>query len=377
MLRWFRRLKRHWQRSDHDHPLRKRGKAVLLRPPMSRHDDRDAALETIMLALENDSTLISNKGSVGFLRARPHAGLKQFGDRLICQQDFKPAAEGLELGSYKLVEKIATSCSMVLLLPDRQKNQTFADFAQAMDLLEDGGILMVGLHNDWGAKRFEKHLADFAGLIGNLSKYHCRAFWVRKTASVNETLLAEWRSFGEMQRILEGRFWSCPGLFNWDEIDKGSQLLVDHLPKRLHGKVADLGSSWGFLSDFITRNHENVTLLDLFEADRIALEAAKRNLGNIPVKLRPQFHWADVTKGVGEAKYDFIVMNPPFHEGRHSDYGLGAKFIAAAARALKPGGQLWMVANRHLPYERYFPEVFVHSSVPIQNSGFKVMMGVK
>jgi 16S rRNA (guanine1207-N2)-methyltransferase len=344
---------------------------------MSRHDDRNAALETIMLALENDPQLIPGKGQVGFLRARPHAGLKQFSDRLICQQDFKTAAEALELGSYKLVDRITEKCSLILLLPDRQKEQTLADFAHAYDQLDMGGVLMVGLHNDWGAKRYEKHLAELAGEIQTLSKYHCRAFWIHKTEKVNETLLEEWRRFGELQRILEGRFWSCPGLFNWDEIDKGSQLLVENLPKNINGKVADLGSSWGFLSDFIMRNYPDITLLDLFEADRIALEAAKRNLGSIHVKLRAQYHWADVTKGVGEARYDFIVMNPPFHEGRHTDHLLGAKFIAAAARALKPGGQLWMVANRHLPYERYFPEVFAQSSIPVQNNGFKVMMGVK
>jgi hypothetical protein len=51
---------------------------------MSRHDDRNAALETIMLALENDPQLVPGKGKVGFLRARPHVALKQFIDRLIC-----------------------------------------------------------------------------------------------------------------------------------------------------------------------------------------------------------------------------------------------------------------------------------------------------
>jgi 16S rRNA (guanine1207-N2)-methyltransferase len=30
---------------------------------------------------------------------------------------------------------------------------------------------------------------------------------------------------------------------------------------------------------------------------------------------------------------------------------LGRAFIAAARRALTPQGQLWLVANRHLPYE--------------------------
>lgn len=44
-------------------------------------------------------------------------------------------------------------------------------------------------------------------------------------------------------------------------------------------------------------------------------------------------------------------MNPPFHIGRASDPELGRAFIRAAARMLSPRGQLYMVANRHLPYE--------------------------
>jgi 16S rRNA (guanine1207-N2)-methyltransferase len=43
-------------------------------------------------------------------------------------------------------------------------------------------------------------------------------------------------------------------------------------------------------------------------------------------------------------------MNPPFHNGRDADPDLGLGFIRAAHRGLAPGGRLWMVANRQLPY---------------------------
>ena len=46
-----------------------------------------------------------------------------------------------------------------------------------------------------------------------------------------------------------------------------------------------------------------------------------------------------------------MIMNPPFHQGRAAEPDLGAAFIAAAARILKPHGRLMMVANRQLPYE--------------------------
>src|SRR5207249_2656934 len=121
------------------------------------------------------------------------------------------------------------------------------------------------------------------------------------------------------RQIAEGRFWSRPGLFSWDEIDEGSKLLTEHLPRNLSGRAADLGCGWGFLADFVLRNLRRVESLDVFEADRTALECARRNLSEIATEAKLNFHWADVTRGVGERRYDFIVMNAPFHEGRQAD----------------------------------------------------------
>ena len=68
----------------------------------------------------------------------------------------------------------------------------------------------------------------------------------------------------------------------------------------------------------------------------------------------------------------FVVMNPPFHDGGAEDRSLGAAFIAAAARALKPGGRLLMVANRHLPYEAPLREAFGKVALLAETGGYKV-----
>jgi len=66
-------------------------------------------------------------------------------------------------------------------------------------------------------------------------------------------------------------------------------------------------------------------------------------------------------------------MNPPFHTGRSVDPTLGRSFITASARLLKPQGMLWMVANRHLPYEK---TLMAHFSKVVDlggNARFKVL----
>jgi len=344
---------------------------------MSRDFARDQALETILLALELEPELVPVSGRIAFMHARVHPRLREFGDRLVCHQDFKPQAAALESAGWRCPETLEGKFSLILLLPDRQREETLADMALAFDLLEDDGVLMVGLHNDWGAKRFEKNLAEFAGEVGTLSKHHCRAFWARKTDDLDQEEWREWREMGEFRRVIDDRFWSRPGLFSWDEIDHGSQFLADHLPETIQGRVADLGAAWGFLSDFVMRKYPEVVSLDCFEADRAAVECLRRNLGSIPCRYKAKVHWFDVSEGVRENRYDFIVMNPPFHEGRQPDPLLGAKFIAAAHRALKPEGQLWMVANRHMPYEHLLAEIFRESKLVIQEGGFKVLTGLK
>ena len=212
---------------------------------------------------------------------------------------------------------------MVVLLPERQKLQALADFAQAFELLEDNGILLVGLHNDWGAKRFEKQLDEVAGKLGSLSKFHCRAFWAGKTSELNQGLLNEWRAQGDWQKVVDERFWSRPGPFLLGQDRWRFALPHGTSASRLHGRVADLGSGWGFLSDFILRPSPAVQGIDLFEADRVGVEAAGETWRETESKARLSFSWADVTEGVGEKKYDFIVVNPPFHEDRSPDPQLG------------------------------------------------------
>ena len=77
-------------------------------------------------------------------------------------------------------------------------------------------------------------------------------------------------------------------------------------------------------------------------------------------------------------QYDFIVSNPPFHAQSRADRpDIGRRFIAAAAEALKPGGRLWLVANRHLPYEAVLDARFGKARIVTQRDGFKVIEAIK
>ena len=86
----------------------------------------------------------------------------------------------------------------------------------------------------------------------------------------------------------------------------------------------------------------------------MALECAKRNVTDD----RAEFHWEDVVHWQPPHRLDAVVMNPPFHQGRAAEPQIGQAFVAAAARLLRPRGDLYMVANRHLPYEQELKKQF-------------------
>jgi 16S rRNA (guanine1207-N2)-methyltransferase len=68
-------------------------------------------------------------------------------------------------------------------------------------------------------------------------------------------------------------------------------------------------------------------------------------------------------------------MNPPFHEGRAADPALGQAFIEAAAKALRSGGRLFLVANRGLPYEAVLAGRFPQSGELARDGNYKILWG--
>lgn len=332
------------------------------------------ALDALIYALDVNPE-IGAEGRVLFLRAREHPALEHFAGRLVCQQGWKPHAAELEAAGYRVEREAHGLFPLVLVLPDAQRDLMVADLARGYDHLAPGGILMVSQHNDAGSKRCQQHLVEVAREVQAMSKHHSRVCWAVKDDAKpwKVSLLEQWRQGATMRRILDGRFWSRPGLFSWNRIDEGSALLAQHLPATLSGSVADLGSGWGFLSDHLLRNCHDIDTLDIYDADADSFECARRNLGIIPTRVKARPHWQDVTAGLGSARFDAIVMNPPFHEGKHADALIGMKFIAAAAQALRADGQLWLVANRQLPYENLLGETFTKVDKIVETGAFKVL----
>jgi 16S rRNA (guanine1207-N2)-methyltransferase len=335
----------------------------------------DPVLDTLFLPLEESAIDWPASGPALFLRARTGDALDEIArDKLVCEQSFKPAHDALLRAGFQMREGDAPS-SLTLVLPPRQREESRALLARAIQETAQGGIVMAAVSNNEGAKTIEGDLKALAGNISSQSKNKCRVFWATVDAARNDqALIAEWAQLDAPREIEEGRYMSRPGLFAWDHLDAGSKLLVDHMPTNLKGKVADLGGGFGYLSDEVLTKNPSIIHLDVIEAEQRAIEMARINLEKYGDRVA--FHWLDAAKTLPDT-YDAIISNPPFHVADRADrHDVGKAFITTAAQSLISGGQLWIVANRHLPYEDTLNACFKHVSVVAQNNFYKVFKAV-
>ncbi len=311
-----------------------------------------------------------------FLRARSGlipAEIKA--EQIDCQQSFKPFADELERAGWPIIQHVRKTYPIVLVLPPPQRDETRALFAQALQQVSEDGLVVVSIQNSAGAKSGENDLRQLAPNLQSTSKNKCRVFWVNKK-NINEALLQNWLKLDAPRMIESTGFISRPGIFAWDRIDIASQLLTEYLPKDLAGHGADLGAGLGYLTHTVLSKCENVKAMDVYEAEARALECAKLNLAAFEKSVELYYCWHDVTRGV-QGPYDFLISNPPFHQGAAEVQAVGQAFIEAAAKSLKPNGRFYMVANRHLPYEAGLKKHFSRVSLLATQEGFKVFAAIK
>lgn len=291
---------------------------------------------------------------------------------VVAFQPFRPWNNTLKSSTNWLIEHewgaLGNSYDTAILLLPKQKDQARGHLAKAFKLLKSGGMIICALDNKAGAGSLAKQHDQAT----SFSKHKSRVLWAQRDDFINEDICDLWINEAKARLQEEGELKAAPGMFSWRKPDLGSKMLLETLPDKLEGKGADFCSGYGFLSHQILKTDmaEHMTCL---EADDEALQLSKENLTGLKV----DFEWIDlVSEQPKQAPFDWIVMNPPFHEDLDEDKGLGRACIERAAKSLSKKGVLYMVANQHLPYEKVLAQYFTSVEKQEEKNGFKIFKAV-
>ena len=167
------------------------------------------------------------------------------------------------------------------------------------------------------------------------------------------------------------------GVFCREALDIGTRFLLPHLPSGLgHAHVADLGCGNGVMAIVCALENPEAQLL-LVDESYMAVQSAQENwqqaLGQRPVTI----YAGDGLGAVQPQTLDVVLCNPPFHQQQVVGDFLARRMFQQSHRVLKPGGQLWVVGNRHLGYHITLKRMFSKVEQVAANAKFVIFKASK
>lgn len=238
-------------------------------------------------------------------------------------------------------------------------------------LQQGAAIILVG-EKKCGIKSAGNLLKPYSNIVNAIdSARHCSLLYAELSEQVAPFKQSDWIKHYQIKvNDTDLQICSLPGVFSHGELDKGSELLLQNLPKNLKGSLLDFGCGAGVIGCYIQKRFPELEI-DMVDINAYALASAKLSL--IENKLNANVFASNVFSEV-ENKYNTLLSNPPFHSGKKTHYATTETFINQSSHYLKKGGTLSIVANKFLRYEQILTENYTNITVSQQNNKFKVLM---
>ncbi|MFE2066319.1 methyltransferase [Streptomyces sp. NPDC059467] len=165
------------------------------------------------------------------------------------------------------------------------------------------------------------------------------------------------------------------GVFCADRLDIGTRFFLAHLPEGGR-RIVDLGCGNGVVGTAVALADPTAEVLFVDESFQAVASAEATYKAN-GVPGHAEFRVGDGLAGVADGSVDMVLNNPPFHSHQATTDATAWRMFAGAKRALRPGGELWVVGNRHLGYHVTLRRLFGNSRLVASDPKFVVLKAVK
>ncbi|MFB9965256.1 methyltransferase [Sinosporangium siamense] len=165
------------------------------------------------------------------------------------------------------------------------------------------------------------------------------------------------------------------GVFCAERLDVGTRFLLQNLPRtRGAAHIVDLGCGNGVVGLAAALLNPDAHVVCVDESHQaVASAEATFDLNGV----KAEFHVADALTGTAPGTVDLVLNNPPFHSHRAVTDEVAWRMFTGARTALRPGGELRVVGNRHLGYHVKLRRLFGNCELVASNPKFVVLSAVK
>ena len=255
----------------------------------------------------------------------------------------------------------------------------------AFRVLRIGGVCYIAGANNEGiksaAKLLERAFGNSTLLAYDSGNRIVSAVKESNTAADDEVFESPFLpsdTFREIEVALRDQsftMYSRPGVFSWDHLDEATQILAEHMMVLPGASVLDLGCGSGPLGILASRLSGGGPLV-MVDVDVESVRSAAKSAdaaGVTNYRVLP----SDVAGAVIDERFELVVTNPPFHVGKQTELSVPLQFIDDSWEVLSSGGQLFLVANRTLPYETSIRRRFGNVLMVHDGRRFKVLTATK
>ncbi|KAB2346204.1 methyltransferase [Actinomadura rudentiformis] len=164
------------------------------------------------------------------------------------------------------------------------------------------------------------------------------------------------------------------GIFCADRLDIGTRFFLQHLPEDGDfGRIVDLGCGNGVVGMAAALAHPDADALFVDESFQAVASAEATFNANTSGTRDAEFLASDGLSAVPAKSADLVLNNPPFHSHQATTDATAWRMFTGSRKVLRPGGELWVVGNRHLGHHVKLRRIFGNCTTVAANPKFVIL----
>ncbi len=312
------------------------------------------------------------------LAARPNEHLHVLSNRFDLCEKLRGIGHQVTLCDFDLSQACPPGVAHIVYRVSKERPLVHHCINESFKHLSEGGCLHLIGNKDDGIRTHGRN-AEKVFATAEQAKKHGDAYHIQlHKKAADESTASKWldcKDYAKLRTCTVGdfHFLSKPGVFGWNKVDRASALLNEyvhkHLPKRKDlGSVLDMGCGYGYL----LLASADLPFSKRFATDNnaAAIDAATASFAKAGLEVSISL---DDCGQQLQSQVDWILCNPPFHQGFQTNSTMSVKFIEQMRRLLKPKGKAFVVVNQFIPIERLAQECFANCEIVAQEHGFKLV----